>query len=116
MAASTNINPAVLAVAAQITTGAVAYITAAANTQVIIKNAVFTNVTGGAITITVYRVAAAGSPGATNTVISAQSIAAGGTYLAPELINMVLNAAETIQCLASANTSINFTASGFVVS
>lgn len=116
MAATTNVTPGALSLAVQITTAAIAYITCPANSQLIIKNAVFTNVTGGALTVTAYRVAAAGSPGATNTTISAQSVAAGGTYLCPELINMVLTAGETLQCLASANTSINFTASGFVFS
>ena len=113
---TTNVSPAVLCAATQITNAAVAYITGPANAQIIIKNAVFTNVTGGAITITVYRVASGGSPGATNTIISARSIGANATDRAPELINMVLNGGDTIQALASANTSINFTASGLATS
>lgn len=112
----TTTAPAALQPGAQITTAALAYVTGGANSKAIIKRAVFTNVTSGAITITVYRVPSAGSPGATNIIIDARPIAALGTDLAPELANMVLNSGDTIQCLASANTSINFFASGYVVS
>lgn len=113
----TTTTPAVLQAGTQITTGAVAYVTGGANARAIIKRAVFTNVTSGAVTITVYRVPSGGSPGATNIIIDARPVAAlPGTDLAPELANMVLNAGDTIQCLASANASINFFASGYVVS
>lgn len=111
---TTNVSPAVLSAGSQITTAAVAYISAPANAQYVVKRAVFSNVTSGAVTITVYRVPGAGTPGATNTIIDGRPVAAFGTDLAPELSNMVLNAGDTIQCLASANTSINFFASGFI--
>lgn len=113
---TTNVNFAVLQAGVQITTAAVAYVTATANAQTLIKRAVFTNITGGAVTITVHRVPSAGTAGPTNMIIDARPIAGLGNDLAPELANMVLNAGDTIQCLASANTSINFFASGFVAS
>lgn len=113
---TTNVNFAVLQAGVQITTAAVAYVTGAANAQTLVKRAVFTNVTAGAITITVHRVPSGGTAGATNMIIDTRSIAALGTDLAPELANMVLTAGDTIQCLASANASINFFASGFVAS
>jgi hypothetical protein len=113
---TTNVNPAVLQAGATLTTAAAAYITCASNVQTILKRTVFTNTTGGAITFTVYRVPNAGAPATGNEIIVARSIAAGGTDLAPELTNMVLNAGDTIQCLASANTSINVFSSGFVAS
>lgn len=111
---TTNVTPAVLSQSLQLTTSAVVYVTGSLNGQTIIKRGVFTNVTAGAITITVYRVTNGGTAGATNILIDARSIAALGTDLAPELANMVLNAGDTVQCLASAGSSINFTASGFV--
>ena len=114
MATTTSATPAVLQPGVQITTAAVAYVTGGVNAQTLIKRAVFTNITAGAITFTVNRVPSGGAVGATNIIIDARSIAALGTDLAPELANMVLNAGDTIQCLASANTSINFFASGFV--
>ncbi len=113
---TTNVSPAVLQSGATLTTVAAAYVTCAANVQTILKRTVFTNVAAGAVTFTVYRVLNAGAPTTANEIIVARSIAAGGTDLAPELTNMVLNPGDTIQCLASANTSINVFSSGFVAS
>ena len=96
-----------------LTTTSAALYTAPALTTVGIKNAVFSNVTAGAITITVNRVPSAGSPTASNQIISAQSIAANSTYLAPELANLVLAPGESIYAKASALTSINAFLSGF---
>lgn len=110
-----SINPAVLQPAIVLTTGAVAVVTGPVNGQAIIKQKVFTNVTGSAVTITVFRVPNGGSAGTGNIIIDARSIAANGTDLAPELANAVLNAGDTIQAEASAGTAINFFASGFVI-
>jgi hypothetical protein len=111
---TTNVNPVVLAASAQLTESAVAYITGALNGLTIIKSASFSNVTPGSVSFTVYRVASGGTPGVTNILIDTRPIpAAPGTDLAPELTNMVLNPGDTIQCLASATGSLNFTASGF---
>lgn len=96
----------------QLGTSAASIRTTPVNSQDIIKRAVFTNVTGGAVTVTIYRVAAAGTAGTTNIVVDAFSVTANGTYVPAELANMVLNAGESIQCLASAATSINATISG----
>lgn len=96
----------------QLTTAATTLRTTPVNSQDIIRRGVFTNVTGGAITVTIYRVPAAGSAGATNVLVSAYSIAANADYEPPALASLVLNAGESIQCLASANTSINATLSG----
>ena len=108
--------PAVLQAGSVLTTSAVAYVTGAPNVKTLLKRTVFTNTTGGAVTITVYRVPNAGSPITGNIIIEARSIGANGTDLAPELSNMVLNAGDTIQALASAGTSINVFSSGFVTS
>lgn len=110
---TTSVTPAVLQAGAQLTTAAVTYVTGTANSQIIIKRGVFTSLSSGAVTITVYRVPSGGSAATTNIIIDARPIPPFGTDLAPELANMVLASGDTIQCLASANTSINFFASGF---
>ena len=110
---TTNVNPAVLQPGAVLTTSTVTYITGAANSQTIIKRVVFTNVTAGAVTITVFRTPSGGSP---LTIIDVQSIPGNATYLAPELANMVLSGGDTIGAQASAGASINVFASGFVAS
>ncbi len=94
-------------------TSLAAVITAPANSQVTVKRAVFANYTGGAVSFSVSRVASGGSA---LVIIPSRSIAAGATDLAPELANMVLNAGDVIQALASAATSINVFASGLLAS
>ncbi len=113
---ATSISPAVLQPGIQLPILVAAVVTAAVNTQAVIKRAVFTNPTGGAVTITIHRVPNGGTASTATQIISARSIAAGGTDLAPELVNMVLNAGDMIQALASAATSINCFVSGFVSS
>lgn len=113
---TTNISPAVLQAGAVLTVAALPYVTGAAASQTVIKRAVFTNITAGTVTFTVYRVPSGGTAGATNEIIPVRSIQTNGTDLAPELANMVLNAGETIQALASAAASVNVFASGFVAS
>lgn len=113
---TTNVTPSPLQPGAQLTTTATTYVTGASNSQTIIKRAVFTNVTAGAVTFTVYRVPGGGTAAAANTIIPTRSIAVGGTDLAPELANAVLNPGDTIQALASALSSINVFVSGFIAS
>ena len=96
---------------AQLTNVAAAVVSPSGVTFVI-KKAVFTNTDVVARTITVYKVAAAGSPGATNTVISAFSLSAGQAYVAGELANMVLESGKTLQALASTAAVVNFYADG----
>jgi len=70
---------------------------------------VFCNTTATNQTVTVYAVAAAGSPSATNTILSAVTVPAGETVIfEPKLI---LGQNESIRALASANTSISATVS-----
>jgi hypothetical protein len=110
---TTSASPAVLQPGVVLTTSSAPCVTGASASQTVIKRAVFTNVTAGAVTFTVTRTPSAGAP---LTIINARSIAAGGTDLAPELANMVLNAGDIIAALASAGASINVFASGFVTS
>lgn len=80
--------------------------------KVIVRHVTFTNTTGGVITVTGEVVPSGGSTGAPSTIMSAQSIAGGATYVSPEFSGVVLNAGDTIQCFASAATSISMNASG----
>lgn len=110
---TTSISPAVLQPGIVLGTSAVAIVTAAVNQQNIIKRAVFSNPTGGAVPFTVYRIPSGGSVGTATVIIPSRAIAAGATDLAPELANMVLNAGDTIQALAGTAASINAFVSGF---
>lgn len=86
--------------------------TCPANTRIVIRHAVYTNTTAGAITVTAYVVPSGGSVADATTVISAQSIAGHAAYVSPELSGIVLNAGDTLQDFASAAASISLNASG----
>ena len=113
---TTSTSPKTLIPVTPVTTSTAIYATGSANSQTIIRNCVFANNTNAAVTINVWLVPSAGSSGAGNLLIEAQSIAAFSRYLAPELINAVLGGGDTIQCNASAGSSVNIYAAGFVTS
>ena len=99
--------PKVLAADAQLpAVVGVAYTSPASGRGTWIDKFTLCNTTAGAVTATVYVVPAAGSPGASNTVLSAVSIAAGETYLCPEITGRFMAAGSSVQWLASAATSI----------
>jgi hypothetical protein len=62
--------------------------------------------------VTLYLVPSGGSAGATNTIISARTIAAGEDYVSPEAAGQVIETGGTIQALAGSGTSITIIASG----
>lgn len=92
-----------------------ALITAPALTTYVLEGGGFTNQSGSAVTLTVYRVPAAGSPGTSNIVLAAFSIAAGATYVPDVLKKMVLGAGATIQAFASSASSVVMTYSGWQI-
>lgn len=95
---------------AQLTAAAATYgSVVGANTKRIIKAATLTNTTAGAVACTVYLVPSGGTAGASNTVISALSIAAGASYSCPELIGRGLNAGGFLQALGL-NVTLGYTA------
>jgi hypothetical protein len=96
----------------QLTTGAVAYYTAPANTRCVLKRLSFTNTTAGAVTVTVHLVVATGSASASNTLASAHTIAAGETWDCVSAEGQVVEAGGSVQALASAGTSITLIGSG----
>lgn len=82
------------------------------NSRVIVRHVVFANTTAGAITVTGYVIPSGGSVTDAGKVLDAFSIAAHSIYVSPEYAGVVLNAGDTIQCFASAATSISMNASG----
>lgn len=84
----------------------------ATNCKTVIDKFTVTNTTAAPVTITVNLIAAAGSANASNTVISAKSIAAGETYNCPELVGQSLENGGFISTLAGAATSLTISATG----
>lgn len=84
--------------------------------KVVVRHAVFTNHTAGAVTLTVYVVESGGSVTDARKVLDAYSIAAHTAYVSPELAGVVLNAGDAIQTVASAATSISQNISGILQS
>lgn len=87
-----------------LTGSAAVYYTAGTGVRAIIKSASVINTTGGTVAVTVYKVPNAGSPGASNTIISARNVAAGETYNCPELVNHVVDSGGTLQAFGSGLT------------
>ena len=96
----------------QLTGSAATYYTAPTLTKAVIKSAQLTNTTAGAVACTVYLIPSGGTAGATNTFISARSIAVGETYNCPELVNAVLEAGGFIQSLG---LNVTLTVSGIEI-
>lgn len=99
----------------QLTTSAATYYTTPALTTCAIRKLTFCNTTGGPVTVTAYLIPSGGTAGATNTIASAKSLAAGETWSCSDAEGQVLEAAGFIQALASAGTSITIIASGIEI-
>lgn len=105
------VTPKAIIQSQQLTNANVTYYTAT-NVRTIIDKFTLVNTTAGAVTATVDAVDSGGTAGASERLISARSIAAGETYTCPEVVGHILNPGDSIQALASANTSITIRASG----
>lgn len=73
--------------------------------QIVFMKASACNTDGSSHTVTIYRVAPAGSPGAANAIIDAETIAAGETAVLP-LSGQTLTAGQSLQALASAGAFV----------
>jgi len=80
--------------------------------QIIVRHVVFTNTTAGAITVTAYIVPNGGAVGDAAKILDAFSIAGHTAYTSPEFSGVVIKTGDTIQCFASAATSVSMNASG----
>jgi len=90
---------------AQIANSATTYYTAT-NCMARVDACTITNTTSGAVTVTIYRIESGGSAGASNTILSSYSIAAGESYVVSALIGQWLETSGFIQMVASAATSL----------
>lgn len=99
-------------VTAQVASSIAAIYTAPSGTKAVIKRAIFTNTTGGSVTLLVHLVPAAGSVTDGNMAINDLSISAGETYIAGELEGQVLVATASIHAEASASGSLTAIISG----
>ena len=95
-------------------TDAAAVYTVPVLTSAKIGRAVFTNTTAGPVTITA-GITTGGALTAATTLIATMTLAAGQSYISPELARAVLPAGSAIRAYAGAATSITFTASGLTI-
>ena len=82
----------------------------------IIDKMTATNTTGAAVAFTINLVPSGSVAAAGNVIVSAQSIAAGSSYLCPEITGHILNAGDFVSTLAGAAASITIRISGRVIS
>lgn len=99
----------------QLTGSDAAYYTVPALTTIKIGRAVFCNTDSSPHTITMNIVASGGTSSAANEVIAALSLAAGQTYVSPELAGAVLPAGAMLRGLASAGAFVTMTVSGITL-
>lgn len=102
-------------VTAQVASSIAAIYTAPAATKAVIKRAIFTNTTGGSITLLVHLLAPAGSVTDGNMAINDLTITAGDTYIAGELEGQVVEATGSIHAEASASGSLTAIISGVTI-
>lgn len=84
----------------------------AVNCKTIIDKFTATNTSAGNVTLSVNLVTSGGSPGASNLIVDARSIAPDETYTFPELVGQVLEPSSFISTIASAATSLTIRSSG----
>lgn len=72
----------------------------------------FTNHSASNVDLTVHIVPSGSSAATTNKIVSAKTIKAGASYLAPELIGQAVLTGGTIQAFASSASSVNCTITG----
>lgn len=80
--------------------------------KTIVDKFTVTNTSAATATISVNLVTSGGSPGASNLVVDARSIAVDETYTFPELVGQTLEAGGFISTIASAASALTIRASG----
>lgn len=84
----------------------------ATNCRTIIDKFTVTNTSANNVTFSCNLIASGGSAGDSNLIIDTKTIAAGETYLCPELIGQTLEINGFVSTLAGAATSLTISASG----
>lgn len=105
------ITPTRLVAGSQLTTSAATYYTAT-GVRTRIDACVLTNTSGSTATATVHLVPSGGSAAASNCVMSARSISAGGTVIVAGAIGQWLEDGGTIRALAGTGAAISLVSSG----
>jgi hypothetical protein len=82
------------------------------NAKAIIDKFTVTNTTANNETISVNLVSVGGTPGASNLIVDARSIAPDETYTCPELVGQVLEPGGFISTIASTGSALTIRASG----
>lgn len=109
-----TVNQSQLVAPMQLAASDAALYTAPTSTTAKIGRAVFTNTSGSAVTITA-GITTGGALTAGTTLISALPLAAGQSYVSPELAGAVLPSGSALRAYASAAASVTFTGSGLTI-
>lgn len=86
------------------------------NVKTIIDRCVICNTTGTAATLELYLVESGGTAGTSNQAIKTRSIAAGETYLCPEVAGQILSDGGTLQTNSGTNNALSIILSGRQIS
>jgi hypothetical protein len=98
-----------------LTTSAVTEYTSPVNTTTLIKKCTVVNTSGSPASVTIYKIQAAGTAGALNTITPAIMIAAGKPYEAFEIENHVLAPGDFVQALSGTGAALSFSMSGIQI-
>lgn len=90
--------------------------TSPASTYTRIDKLSVTNITAGAVTISINLVPSGGAAGSSNLTTQAKSVAAGQTWNSPNEYGHVLNPGDAISVIASAGSSLVIAVGGTVIS
>jgi hypothetical protein len=85
------------------------------NAKTVIDSGIVTNTTASTVTLTLWLVPSGGAAADANKIADALSIAAGATYLCPELAGKRLDSGDALWAQASAATSLSFRLDGRLV-
>lgn len=110
----TTINQALLVAATQLGSSDAALYTVPTQTTAKIGRAVFTNTSASAVTITA-GITPSTALGAGTTLISAQPIAPGQSYVSPELAGAILPAHFALHAFASVASAVTVMVSGLTI-
>ena len=107
------ITPKRLITGSQIAASATTYYTTPVNTKTTISAMTLINTTANPRLVTVHLIANGGSASASNTILTAQPIGAGQTYIVSEAIGQTIETEGFIQALCDAATAVTIIASGY---
>lgn len=110
-----TVSATVLLEATQASNAQTTYYTCPAATKVLIDKFTGTNTTGAAATLTVNLVPPGGAAAASNTIVSAKSLAAGECYTFPEIAGHYLSATGFLSTISGTNNAITIRMSGRAV-